>query len=156
MQALGILQAAAVEPAAGDASDPGVLSDPHALLTYGSVLFYEGQAVLRGAHPADAEPVFRRAEDALVRAVRASDGQADSPSWRLLRGQCAYLLGDLNVYVFNDPAVAKALYEQTLRYVPTHAPAQGAVARMVMAMIQSHAERADSAPQDGGAPTTPR
>ena len=156
MQALGILQAAAVEPAAGDASDPGVLSDPHALLTYGSVLFYEGQTLMRGEHPSDAAPVFRKAEDALVRAIRASDGQADSLSWRLLRGQCAYLLGDLNVYVFNDPAVAKALYEQTLRYVPMHAPAQGAVARMVMAMIQSHAERADSAPQDGGAPTTPR
>ena len=130
-QALAVVRTDALD-APDDAPDAEWPEDPHALLTYASVRFYQGQAELRDSQPEAAEATFREVERALTRAILRSELEPDGASRRLLRGQAAYLLGDLYAYVFKDLDVAKAFYEAALRHVPTHAPATNALGRLLI------------------------
>ena len=85
-------------------------------------------AKLIGRRP-DAEAVFREVERELDSAIKLSDRDTDDTRRRLLRGQSAFLLGELYVNVFNDRAKAKAFYQDALRDVPDHDGALEALKR---------------------------
>lgn len=131
-KALEVLRTGAVSLAEEPMATADGLKDPHALLTYASVRFYQGQVELRAGQQEAANATFREVERALAQAIVQSDQQPDGASRRLLRGQAAYLLGDLYLYVFQDRDMAKTFYEAALRYVPTHAPATNALGRLLI------------------------
>jgi hypothetical protein len=131
-KALEVLRTGAVSLAEEPTATADELEDPHALLTYASVHFYQGQVELRDSQTEAAEATFREVERALTRAILRSELEPDGAPRRLLRGQAAYLLGDLYAYVFKDLDAAKAFYEAALRHVPTHVPATNALGRLLI------------------------
>lgn len=124
LQASTITDAAALTPAAATEEDPSV----H--LNTASILFYKGIGLLRGGNKPESETVFRGVEHELLAAIRLSEHDANAHRRNLLRGQCAYLLGDVYSFVFPNPTTAKAFYQQSIRYVPDHTAAVEALKRL--------------------------
>jgi hypothetical protein len=126
--------AAAQEPApsAGPLTSPaGIQSeDPSAHLQYASILFYRGRQLLSPLGDREAAlAVFRVVEAELLEARRLSEQHPDGVERRLLRSQCAFLLGDLHFFVFEDHALAQAFYQESLEQFPDHAGALEALKR---------------------------
>ncbi|MDP3703021.1 MAG: hypothetical protein Q8R78_01325, partial [Candidatus Omnitrophota bacterium] len=103
--------------------------DPSVYLNYASILFYNGQQLLRGGKSEEAQTVFRNAEQALHSALQRSEADQDPLRRSLIRSQSSFLLGELNFFVFGDKEKAKTLYEDALRECPQHAAAVAALGR---------------------------
>ncbi len=128
-EALRLLQAGAIEDAA-TATPAAAEDDPSMHLNTASILFYKGIGLLRGGNKPESETVFRAVEQELLTAIRLAEHDANVHRRNLLRGQCAYLLGDVYASVFPNPTAAKAFYQQAVRYVPDHAAAVDALKRL--------------------------
>ena len=116
--------ATALAPAATEEDDPSV----H--LNTATILFYKGIDLLRGDKKPEADAIFREVEQELLTAIRFSEHDANVHRRNLLSSQCAYLLGDLHAFVFANPAIAKAFYQQSVRYVPDHTAAINALKQL--------------------------
>ena len=128
------------EPAAGAAQEqvlPQAVSDIHSddpsvYLNYASILFYNGQQLLRGGKSEEAHTVFRNAEQALDTVLRLSETDPDRLRRSLVRSQASFLLGELNSFVLGDKKKAKTLYEDALKECPKHTAAAAALMRVLM------------------------
>lgn len=119
--AMALLEAGQVD--AGTELTAEVIADSQDALerlTYASILFYRDRGLLRSGAPAAA--LFKEVESELTQAIALS---AADPQRRrdLTRGQAAFMLGDVQFFVRQQPASAKAFYLQALRYMPGHAGA---------------------------------
>jgi len=106
--------------------------DPSVYLNYASILFYNGQQLLRNGKDEEAKAVFHNAEQALHVALQRSEADQDQLRRSLLRSQASFLLGELNFFVLGDKAKAKTFYEAALRECPQHAAAVAALARVLI------------------------
>jgi len=129
-EALTLLQAGTIEDAATFTPAASTEDDPSVHLNTASILFYKGVGLLRSGNKPDSETIFRDVEQELLTAIRLSEHDANAHRRNLLRGQCAYLLGDVYSSVFPNPTAAKAFYQQSVRYVPDHAAAVNALKRL--------------------------
>ena len=75
---------------------------------------------------------------------------------KLLRSQCAFLLGDVTLHVFNRKDEAKRFYEQALREFPEHDGALTALARLILPVIppQAAPQHQDGGSANQGNPST--
>ncbi len=129
-EALTLLQAGAIKDAATVTSPAAAEEDPSVHVNVASILFYKGIGLLRSGNTPEGETVFRTVEQELLTAIRLSERDASANRRNLLRGQCAFLLGDVYSFVFPNPTTAKAFYQQSVRYVPDHAAAANALKRL--------------------------
>jgi len=106
--------------------------DPSVYLNYATIVFYNGQQILRSGKREEAQVVFRMAEEALHAAPRLTETDHNQLRRSLLRSQASFLLGELNFFVFNDKEKAKAFYEDALRECPQHAAAVAALAKVLI------------------------
>ena len=106
--------------------------DPSVYLNYATIVFYNGQQLLRNGKSEEAQTVFRNAEQALDTVLRLSEADSDRLRRSLVRSQASFLLGDLNAFVFGDKGKAKTFYEAALRECPRHAAAAAALMRVLM------------------------
>jgi hypothetical protein len=106
--------------------------DPSVYLNYATIMFYNGQQLLRGGKSEEAQTVFRHSEEALHVALQRSEADPDRLRRSLVRSQASFLLGELNFFVLGDKAKAKTLYEDALRECPQHAAAVAALARVLI------------------------
>jgi hypothetical protein len=129
-EALTLLQTGTIEGAATLTSTAATEDDPSVHLNTASILFYKGIGLLRNGNKPDSETIFRSVEHELLTAIRLSEQDANAHRHNLLRGQCAFLLGDVYSFVFSNPTIAKAFYQQSVRYVPDHTAAVEALKRL--------------------------
>ena len=103
--------------------------DPAVHLNYATILFYKGKGQM-GQGQADAAKVtFQEVETELNLAMTLSEQDADDQRRQLLRSQAAFLLGDLNFFVFKDRDKAKAFYQESIKNFPEHSGAVEALKR---------------------------
>ena len=120
---------------------PTVQSEnPFAYLNDASILFYKGIDLLQSGHRVEAETVFRTIETELLQAMRLSEPNQTNADIKELRSQCAFLLGELQLYVWNDTKKAKGFYEEALRYFPQHDGAIRALASVVFPEVPQRQE----------------
>jgi len=103
--------------------------DPSAHLNYASILFYKGRRLLQSGDHEGSEAVFKEVEQELLLAARLSDNDTEDLRRRLLKSQCAFLLGDVYLFVFKDRQKAKAAYQDSLGHFPEHDGAREALKR---------------------------
>lgn len=94
--------------------------EPLANLNYGTVLFKAGQRALQAGQTEQGTAMFRDAEKALQAALRLAKGESNPALRKQCKSQAAFLLGDIQFYVFKDKARAKRYYQETLWYDPRH------------------------------------
>jgi hypothetical protein len=102
-------------------------ADPSAHLNYASILFYKGRQEMASGDQGMSTETFKEMEAELLLALQLSESQPDGLERRLLRSQCAFLLGDLQLFIFKDSQKAKTFYQQAVEQFPDH---QGAVAAL--------------------------
>ncbi len=94
--------------------------EPLAHLNYGTILFKVGQRALQAGQTEQGTAMFRDAEKALQTALRLAKSESDPVRRKQFKSQAAFLLGDMQFYVFKDKARAKRYYQETLWYDPQH------------------------------------
>jgi hypothetical protein len=95
-------------------------------LNYASILFYKARRVLTTDRAAG-EAIFREVEAALRRALELAAAQPDTLSRALLQSQCAYMLGDIALFVRRDADSAMESYRLALQHYPEHDGAEQAM-----------------------------
>ena len=128
----GVMTAAhgwAEEPSAGPAPTESLLqsSDAGMHLTHASIQFYHAQRLLTSGEQGAGETLFRHIEQELLEAQRLSLDDPDAERRRLVKGQAAFLLGQIHQFVFKDPGKAQQAYEQALAEVADHDGARQAL-----------------------------
>ncbi len=126
---------AALLPCLAHAEAP-TSQDPAAHLNYASVMFYKGVGLLQAGKADESRAVFQAVEAELRLAMELSEPKRAEPDTRLLRSQCAFLLGEVTLNVLNDRDAAKAHYEEALREYPEHDGALRALAGLVFSLDQ--------------------
>ncbi len=116
-------------PVAGGYASPVDSTDASAHLHYASILFYKARLALAEDEPTG-RALFQEVEAELQLASTLSHAISDQVSRSLLRSQCAFLRGDLSLYITGDPEKAQAYYQESLRNFPDHAGAAGALERL--------------------------
>ena len=109
-------------------------------LTYASILFYTGLGLLQAGKAEEGKAVFQTVNGELRLALQLSESRRTESDVKLVRSQCAFLLGEVTFNVLNAPASAQAFYEQALREYPEHDGATRALARLLFsnADAQTH------------------
>ena len=109
-----------VPPQGGGFAEEGESDDASVHLNFASILFYKGRRLLQTGDATAGGAVFKVIEQELQLALQLSEHDPNERRRQLLRSQSAYLLGDVNLFVFKDHEKAKAFYEEALRYFPEH------------------------------------
>lgn len=129
-----------------------VNEDPAACLDYATILFYKARDLMAEGKRDEAQAVFMEVGQALRAVLQRAESRPESVGRALVRSQAAFMLGDLSLYVFQDPAGAKTFYEQSLRDITDHAGARRALDRLAKAaeMGAQAPAAAGQKPQDQG------
>ena len=119
--AFGADPAQAPPAAPADAASPAAASsDPSIELNYGSILFYKGLRLLRAGDIENGKAMFKEVDTRLREAVRLAAQDSDPVRRQLTHSQAAFLLGEVSLFVWHDPAAARAFYEQAVAAYPEH------------------------------------
>jgi hypothetical protein len=114
--------ASAADKALPDSQDAGER------LTHATILFYRALEGFRPGNPPS--DLFAEVARDLTEAIRLSASDPQPRRRNLIRGQAAYMLGDVYLNVYRDAETAKALYREAVRYVPGHSAAASALKRL--------------------------
>lgn len=97
--------------------------EPDIHMNYASVLFVKGQQILQAGDKENGRAIFNEIENELLLAIKLYKDKPSKDKDNSSKAQCAFLLGDIYFYVYEDKDKAKALYQKALEYYPEHSGA---------------------------------
>ena len=105
-----------------------------ALLNAATLLFYRAQEMMRNSEDqAQAHAMFTETQRVLTIALEAP-AQAGEAG-RIAKSQCAFLLGQLAQFVWQDPEQARTRYNEALQYFPEHPATIRALQQLLAAQL---------------------